>query len=116
MRLILVSNRLPIQEDGSLNVGGLATGLSSFLTHWKALQNDIIWLGWPGKNIPEKEQKSFSERMMHDHNTVPVYLKQKLADSFTMGSAIKQFGLYFIILQLIVNIHIPHSNHIQKQT
>jgi trehalose 6-phosphate synthase/phosphatase len=85
MRLILVSNRLPIQEDGSLNVGGLATGLSSFLTHWKALQNDIIWLGWPGKNIPEKEQKSFSERMMHDHNTVPVYLKQKLADSFYNG-------------------------------
>lgn len=85
MRLILVSNRLPVQEDGSANVGGLATGLASFLSHWKSTNNEVIWLGWPGKSIPEKEQKQFSEQMMRDHSTVPVFLKQKLADSYYNG-------------------------------
>ncbi|TGK55375.1 bifunctional alpha,alpha-trehalose-phosphate synthase (UDP-forming)/trehalose-phosphatase [Leptospira kanakyensis] len=85
MRLILVSNRLPVQWDGTPNVGGLATGLSSFLSHWKSEGNEIIWVGWPGKSIPEKEQPTYAEAMKKEHGTVPVFLKQKLADSFYNG-------------------------------
>lgn len=85
MRLILVSNRLPVQWDGTPNVGGLATGLASFLSHWKSLGNEVVWVGWPGKSIPEKEQKTYSKKMMEEHGTIPVFLKQKLADSFYNG-------------------------------
>ncbi|MDF3819416.1 bifunctional alpha,alpha-trehalose-phosphate synthase (UDP-forming)/trehalose-phosphatase [Leptospira sp. 96542] len=85
MRLILVSNRLPVQWDGTPSVGGLATGLSSFLTHWNQMGNEVLWVGWPGKSIPDKEQKHYSESMLEDHGTVPVFLKQKLADSFYNG-------------------------------
>ncbi|TGK79000.1 bifunctional alpha,alpha-trehalose-phosphate synthase (UDP-forming)/trehalose-phosphatase [Leptospira noumeaensis] len=85
MRLILVSNRLPVQWDGTPNVGGLATGLSSFLSQWKSEGNEIIWVGWPGKSIPEKEQSTYAEVMKKEHGTVPVFLKQKLADSFYNG-------------------------------
>lgn len=85
MRLILVSNRLPVQWDGTPNVGGLATGLSSFLSHWKSLGNEVVWVGWPGKSIPEKEQKSYAKKMREEHGTIPVFLKQKLADSFYNG-------------------------------
>ncbi|TGM32226.1 bifunctional alpha,alpha-trehalose-phosphate synthase (UDP-forming)/trehalose-phosphatase [Leptospira biflexa] len=85
MRLILVSNRLPVQWDGTPNVGGLATGLSSFLSHWKSLGNEVVWVGWPGKSIPEKEQRNYSKKMLEEHGTIPVFLKQKLADSFYNG-------------------------------
>lgn len=85
MRLILVSNRLPVQWDGTPSVGGLATGLSSFLTHWKSLGNEVLWVGWPGKAIADKEQSSYSKRMENEHGTIPVFLKQKLADSFYNG-------------------------------
>ncbi|TGK95414.1 bifunctional alpha,alpha-trehalose-phosphate synthase (UDP-forming)/trehalose-phosphatase [Leptospira brenneri] len=85
MRLILVSNRLPVQWDGTPSVGGLATGLSSFLSHWKSLGNEVLWVGWPGKSIPEKEQKKYSEQMEKEYGTIPVFLKQKLADFFYNG-------------------------------
>ncbi|TGM05198.1 bifunctional alpha,alpha-trehalose-phosphate synthase (UDP-forming)/trehalose-phosphatase [Leptospira jelokensis] len=85
MRLILVSNRLPVQWDGTPNVGGLATGLSSFLSHWKSLGNEVLWVGWPGKSIPEKEQNQYAKKMLEEHGTIPVFLKQKLADSFYNG-------------------------------
>ncbi|MCW7466886.1 bifunctional alpha,alpha-trehalose-phosphate synthase (UDP-forming)/trehalose-phosphatase [Leptospira levettii] len=85
MRLILVSNRLPVQWDGTPNVGGLATGLSSFLSHWKSQGHEVLWVGWPGKSIPEKEQSLYAEKMLEEHGTIPVFLKQKLADSFYNG-------------------------------
>ncbi|EMY71020.1 bifunctional alpha,alpha-trehalose-phosphate synthase (UDP-forming)/trehalose-phosphatase [Leptospira vanthielii] len=85
MRLILVSNRLPVQWDGTPSVGGLATGLSSFLSEWKSAGNEVLWVGWPGKSIPDKEQISYSEKMRNEFGTIPVFLKQKLADSFYNG-------------------------------
>ncbi|MCW7463527.1 bifunctional alpha,alpha-trehalose-phosphate synthase (UDP-forming)/trehalose-phosphatase [Leptospira limi] len=85
MRLILVSNRLPVQWDGTPNVGGLATGLSSFLSHWKSQGNEVLWVGWPGKSISEKEQNHYANQMHNEHGTIPVFLKQKLADSFYNG-------------------------------
>lgn len=85
MRLILVSNRLPVQWDGTPNVGGLATGLSSFLSHWKSQGHEVLWVGWPGKSIPEKEQNLYAKKMLQEHGTIPVFLKQKLADSFYNG-------------------------------
>ncbi|MBL0956429.1 MAG: bifunctional alpha,alpha-trehalose-phosphate synthase (UDP-forming)/trehalose-phosphatase [Leptospira sp.] len=85
MRLILVSNRLPVQWDGTPNVGGLATGISSFLSHWKSQGNEVLWVGWPGKSIPEKEQNHYANQMHNEHGTIPVFLKQKLADSFYNG-------------------------------
>ena len=48
--VIIVSNRLPVsvkKEDGELvfsaSIGGLATGLSSYVSDGKS-----IWVGWPG--------------------------------------------------------------------
>lgn len=85
MRLLLVSNRLPVSLDGKPNVGGLATGLSSFLQSWEENQNTYLWIGWPGRSIPEKDQVDLKDRMFHESGTVPVFIKQKLADLFYNG-------------------------------
>ena len=66
MRLLIVSNRLPItvdDEGGTLNlkesVGGLVSGLKSYLDSPRSSPstksiNDYTWLGWPGTTIKEK--------------------------------------------------------------
>jgi trehalose 6-phosphate synthase/phosphatase len=88
--VVIVSNRLPISvkknEDGKLefypSVGGLATGLSSYV---RDRRNK--WIGWPGipsDKITEKERKQITEELLK-HNCYPVFLKQKQLDDFYNG-------------------------------
>ncbi len=59
MKLIIVSNRLPVTFSASAgrlhvekSVGGLATGLQSYVEsfHQSAPDREIRWVGWPGIN------------------------------------------------------------------
>jgi len=80
MRLIVVSNRLPVQltvNGGKLTsrptVGGVATGISSYINARK--KNDPhfkhIWVGWPGATIPE-DPSVLSEALGPDYFPVPL--------------------------------------------
>ncbi len=77
MRLVIVSNRLPVtitrrekQLKITPSVGGLATGLDSFYKKY-----DSIWIGWPGStgdNTPQ-EKKQIT-RILKNHSCYPVFL------------------------------------------
>jgi len=88
-RLIIVSNRLPIniiRKKKSLSfqpsVGGLSTGLSSF---YKSYQS--IWIGWPGiaKERIKEEEKIEIEEKLSTENCYPVFLSTNDIEEYYFG-------------------------------
>jgi trehalose 6-phosphate synthase/phosphatase len=88
-QVIIVSNRLPIsvkKENAELvfspSLGGLATGLSSYV-------NDPgnTWIGWPGIASDELNEadKQLIATKLAEHNCYPVFLSQKQIDNFYNG-------------------------------
>ncbi len=64
------------------SVGGLATGLSSYV---RDKRNK--WIGWPGiptDQITEKEQLQITDELLK-HNCYPVFLNQKQLDDYYNG-------------------------------
>ena len=67
MRLLVVSNRLPItvvKEGGNLtfqkSAGGLVSGLSAYLGSLKDSSfttSEYIWIGWPGITVEDKKKE-----------------------------------------------------------
>jgi trehalose 6-phosphate synthase/phosphatase len=88
-QVIIVSNRLPIsvkKEDGQLvfssSIGGLATGLSSYVNDKKN-----SWIGWPGiasDGLSDSDKQHISEELAK-HNYYPVFLSQRQIDDFYNG-------------------------------
>ncbi len=83
MALIIVSNRLPFRVTETISgyriipsIGGLATGLGSFYTDYKAK-----WIGWPGEIGKNEEIESILAR----HNCFPIFLPRKLAGGYYHG-------------------------------
>jgi trehalose 6-phosphate synthase/phosphatase len=97
MRLLIVSNRLPItvvEENGALNfkesVGGLVSGLKSYLeapTNLASSQpiNDYTWLGWPGITVRQKMKEKLGSRVFSEYHAYPVFLSEKTMDKFYHG-------------------------------
>ncbi|MCP5495099.1 MAG: bifunctional alpha,alpha-trehalose-phosphate synthase (UDP-forming)/trehalose-phosphatase [Leptospiraceae bacterium] len=97
MRLIVVSNRLPltaVQKDGEIifqeSVGGLVTGISAYLNSTQngpdAEKMDYIWIGWPGINVSGKEKKEeFKKRTLNEYKCHPVFISDKVMDKFYNG-------------------------------
>ena len=87
-RLFVVSNRLPvtIRKAPDANYvferssGGLATGLSGL-----AATTDFVWIGWPGKHLPESEVESIIMTLKSDYNAVPVLVDDETADKHYNG-------------------------------
>lgn len=87
--VIIVSNRLPLsvkKVDGKLefypSVGGLATGLSSYVTNKRNK-----WIGWPGvasDDLTETEKQTITTELA-TRNCYPVFLTQKQLDGFYNG-------------------------------
>ena len=86
MRLIIVSNRLPITarlRDGQLSLsassGGLATGLRG--AHERL---DGVWVGWPGDVSGfSGNQREELNRRLHERRIVPVHLtRQEVKQSY----------------------------------
>jgi len=86
MRLIIVSNRLPItiNEDYTISssIGGLAKGLIEFLnTFITNPENSYLWIGWTGvETIPEK-----INRQLYEQYCYPVSLDGQMMDKFYNG-------------------------------
>ena len=86
-KTIIVSNRLPVKiihEDDSFyyvpSEGGLATGLSSIYK-----EGDNLWIGWPGENIKNAEEKKQITKDLKEENMIPVFLSKKLIENFYEG-------------------------------
>lgn len=88
-QVIIVSNRLPISvryQNGKLSyypsVGGLATGLSSYVNDKRS-----SWIGWPGiasDGLTETQKQTIAAEL-HKHNCSPVWLTQREIDDFYNG-------------------------------
>lgn len=87
--LIIVSNRLPItvkkvndRLEFHPSIGGLATGLSSYV---KGEHNK--WVGWPGlpsDGLTEDERQQISDELLK-HNCYPIFLTQQQLDVYYNG-------------------------------
>lgn len=86
-KTIIVSNRLPVKiskTDGayhsSPSEGGLATGLGSIYK-----QGNNVWIGWPGVEIAEQEDKDQVTKELKDLNLIPVFLDQEEINQYYEG-------------------------------
>lgn len=95
MRLLIISNRLPITvvKEGDKHCikessGGLVSGLSSYLDSLKGSslsKADYIWIGWPGIEIEHKQQAEFQKRILDEYNAYPVFLTNASMEKFYQG-------------------------------
>jgi len=121
-RIVIVSNRLPFtvkqEEGGSLrfvpSVGGLATGLSSYLEllrdHPQHFQ-DCLWVGWPGSTISEDRRNEVRARSLAEWNAVPVFLSEEEIDNFYQGFCNKTIWPLFHYFQVYTNYEDAHWDH-----
>lgn len=87
MKLIIISNRLPVKaarkEHGfrfPLSEGGLATGLNSL-----CLPVEKHWIGWPGAYTSDKAERQTIAGHLEQHNFHPVFLTQEQIEAYYEG-------------------------------
>jgi trehalose 6-phosphate synthase/phosphatase len=112
-RMIVVSNRLPFrvtEEGDSLqfipSVGGLATGLSSYLQLLRrhpTESRDYLWVGWPGSTISEAKKAEVRSRSLSEFNALPVFLTEKEIERFYQGFCNKTIWPLFHYFQVYTN-------------
>ncbi|MDW3229158.1 MAG: bifunctional alpha,alpha-trehalose-phosphate synthase (UDP-forming)/trehalose-phosphatase [Acidobacteriota bacterium] len=95
MRLILISNRLPItvsEEKQQLkfrpSAGGLVSGLSDYLDSMRDVsltEFEHLWVGWPGNSVSDKNVIKVKKILREDFNSYPVFIPQSLMDNFYNG-------------------------------
>lgn len=94
MRLIIVSNRLPViveRSDSQLtfkqSAGGLVQGLSASLGTILDItgSSDYVWIGWPGTTFEERDQDRVKQELLSKLNALPVFMSEEEMDSFYLG-------------------------------
>ncbi|MGF1586518.1 MAG: bifunctional alpha,alpha-trehalose-phosphate synthase (UDP-forming)/trehalose-phosphatase [Bacteroidales bacterium] len=94
MRLLIVSNRLPVSltiKNGVFHheksAGGLVSGLSDYLASLKGSSglNEYLWIGWPGISVKKKYRDDVREELSKDMSASPVFLSEKLMDKVYLG-------------------------------
>ncbi|HKK41904.1 MAG TPA: trehalose-6-phosphate synthase, partial [Bacteroidales bacterium] len=87
MRLIIISNRLPVkaEKEGDTMVfsrseGGLATGLGSLQT-----SAEKHWIGWPGLHPETEKERDHIVRTLADDDFHPVFLSPDQIENFYEG-------------------------------
>lgn len=86
-KTIIVSNRLPVSlriKQGKFefkpSAGGLATGLGSIYK-----EGENIWIGWPGNDVENQEQRTEIVEELHALKMAPVFLTKKDITEFYEG-------------------------------
>lgn len=88
-RLVIVSNRLPVNVETSgeeirviPSAGGLATGMSSVSEKY-----DNVWIGWSGLTLGEtgKRTEKKVEQELESMNYVPLHFTEEDLDGFYFG-------------------------------
>src|SRR3989304_3312939 len=95
MRLLIISNRLPItvvEKEGKLSfqqsMGGLVSGISSYLDSLKGISfssSEYIWIGWPGISVNDKMKLKLKEKVSSEYQAYPVFLSEKVMEKFYYG-------------------------------
>lgn len=94
MRLLLVSNRAPVTVERTPggftfrpSVGGLATGLASYIAHLDGSGpiESSLWIGWPGTMAEEEEREELTSRLREGFDTQPVFLTDRQVDDYYLG-------------------------------
>lgn len=87
MKLIIISNRLPlkiVEENNKYEVipspGGLSTGLDSLKT-----KVEKHWIGWPGMYLDSCKEKDDIDKQLSDQNYTPVYLSPEQIENYYEG-------------------------------
>lgn len=86
-KTIIISNRLPVKINKTNNEyqlstseGGLATGLGSIYK-----EGDNVWIGWPGLEVEEQQDRDIIDQKLHNLNLLPVYLTQQEINEYYEG-------------------------------
>lgn len=94
MKLIIVSNRLPItvlQKKNSISfkqsIGGLATAVSSYLKSAGSIftRSHPVWVGWPGEVDKQIDKAMLKETIVDEFNAYPLFLTKKEIANFYLG-------------------------------
>ncbi len=95
MRLLIVSNRLPVTvvNEGTLrlqeSVGGMATGLKAYLDSANAVSKfdkfDSIWVGWPGATVKGQRRGQLKSALISEFKAYPVFLSETAMEKFYHG-------------------------------
>ncbi len=95
MRLLIVSNRLPVVLTHSKSefyieksAGGLVSGLSDYLASLSDSNsgpNEYLWLGWPGISVKKTHRDLVRKKISSNFNASPVFLSEKLMDKVYLG-------------------------------
>ena len=94
MRLIVVSNRLPVIVEGKdenitfkQSAGGLVQGLSASLESLEdnPESRNYLWIGWPGTTIKEEYQKTVKKALKKNFNACPVFTSEAEMEKFYLG-------------------------------
>ena len=88
MKLIILSNRLPVKiekdENGKFSAspseGGLATGLGSLET-----DAEKIWIGWPGIYTDDEDEKTEITQLLNELGFYPVFLTTDQIEKYYEG-------------------------------
>lgn len=87
MKIIIISNRLPVKvvrNEKRLSVtrseGGLATGLGSLETSLEK-----YWVGWPGIYAKNEKEEKLIEKRLKKFNYIPVYLSENHIENYYEG-------------------------------
>jgi len=120
-RIIVVSNRLPFtvrQKSGEIqfipSVGGLATGLSSYLESFRdhrSVSRKFLWVGWPGSTIGEERREEIKSRCLAEFSAVPVFLSEEDIEKFYQGFCNKTIWPLFHYFQVYTNYSEDHWAH-----
>ncbi|MCM8773806.1 MAG: bifunctional alpha,alpha-trehalose-phosphate synthase (UDP-forming)/trehalose-phosphatase, partial [Candidatus Omnitrophica bacterium] len=95
MRILIVSNRLPITIEGKGNkglvvkssVGGLVSGISDYLSMLKlslTSSSQYIWIGSPGIYIKERNE-AILNKLLKEYSCKGVILSEDMIDKFYHG-------------------------------
>jgi trehalose 6-phosphate synthase/phosphatase len=95
MRLLIVSNRLPLTVDAERpelpfkrSIGGLATGISSYLEsidRGETRFSDYLWIGWPGSSLPKSDQEGICDHLTGSYRFAPVVLSEETISHYYYG-------------------------------
>ena len=90
MRLLIVSNRLPIvtvEEQGQLlfreSAGGLVSGISAYLDSLRGssfARPESRWIGWPGVTVEDPAQQALVTETLRGFHAHPVFLSARSMD------------------------------------